>query len=336
LNGLVRMPFAVLEMGMNHKGEITRLTSIAPPRVGVVTIVAPAHLEFFSSVDEIAEAKAEMVSGIVPGGVAVLNADDERVARMGSMRYDITSRTFGIDRDADVMATGIEASGVEGSHFLLVTPRGRVKTRIPLAGRHNIYNALAAAAVADVYGASLEQIASAMADMPVPKMRGEVLRFRDGFMLIDDSYNSNPRALFEMVSTLCAGRNNRRTIVIAVEMLELGETGPQLHREAGRQIARLGADKLIGVRGLAKEMVAGAREAGMDAEAAVYAETPAEAAEILVREVRAGDSILVKGSRGVKTETVVERIKREFEMLPDSDEATNDRRPEGETLRQLA
>ena len=328
--------FAVLEMGMNHKGEIARLTSIAPPSVGVVTIVAPAHLEFFSSVDEIAEAKAEMVSGIAPGGFAVLNADDERVARMDSMRYDITSRTFGIEHNADVMASEIEAEGVDGSRFLLVTPRGQIEARIPLAGRHNIYNVLAAAAVADVYEAPLEQIASAMADITAPKMRGEVLRFREGFTLIDDSYNSNPRALFEMVSTLCGSRDNRRNIVVAGEMLELGETGPQLHHEAGRQIARLGADKLIGVRGLAKEMVAGAREAGMNAEAAIYAETPAEAAEILIREVRAGDSILVKGSRGVKTETVVERMKREFEMLPDSDEAKNHRRREGETLRQLA
>jgi UDP-N-acetylmuramoyl-tripeptide--D-alanyl-D-alanine ligase len=328
--------FAVLEMGMNHKGEIARLTSIAPPRVGVVTIVAPAHLEFFSSVDEIAEAKAEMVSGIVPGGTAVLNADDERVARMDSMRYDITSRTFGIERDADVMASEIEAEGVDGSRFMLATPRGRIEARIPLAGRHNIYTALAAAAVADIYKASPEQIASAMADITAPKMRGEILRFREGFTLIDDSYNSNPQALLEMVLTLRGSRDSRRNIVIAGEMLELGETGPQLHHEAGRQIARLGADKLIGVRGLAKEMVAGAREAGMNAEAAVYAETPAEAAEILIREVRAGDSILVKGSRGVKTETVVERMKREFEMLPDSDEATNDRRREGDTFRQLA
>lgn len=328
--------FAVLEMGMNHKGEIARLASIAPPNIGVVTIVAPVHLEFFSSIDEIAEAKAEMISGIVPGGLAILNADDERVARMRSMRHDIAMRTFGIEREAGVMASEIKADGIDGSRFLLVTPRGQIEAHIPLPGRHNIYNALAAAAIADHYGAPLEQIASVIAELNAPKMRGEVLHFREGFTLIDDSYNSNPRALFEMVSTLCTSHDVGRNIVIAGEMLELGETGPQLHHEAGRQIARLGVDKLIAVRGLAKEMIAGAHDAGMNADAAVYVETPAEAAEILIREVREGDSILVKGSRGVKTEIVVERMKREFEMLPDSDEAPNDRRQESETFRQLA
>jgi UDP-N-acetylmuramoyl-tripeptide--D-alanyl-D-alanine ligase len=327
--------FAVLEMGMNHKGEIARLTEIAPPNVGMVTVVAPAHLEFFGSVDEIAEAKSEMVSGIVPGGLAILNADDERVARMASMRNDIATRTFGIECEADVMALEIESGGVDGSNFLLVTPRGRISAHVALPGRHNLYNALAAAAVADHYATPLEKIASAMADLPASRMRGEVLRFREGFTLIDDSYNSNPRALFEMVSTLAATSNGRK-IVIAGEMLELGQTGPQLHREAGRQIAQLGIDKLVAVRGLANEIVAGAREAGMSSDAAVYVETPAEAAAIVVREVRQGDSILVKGSRGVKTEIVVERMKREFEMLPGSEQSETNSRPDSETFRQLA
>jgi len=141
--------------------------------------------------------------------------------------------------------------------------------------------------------------------------------------------------LFEMVSTLAATSNGRK-VVIAGEMLELGQTGPQLHREAGRQIAQLGIDMLLAVRGLANEIVAGAREGGMSSDAAVYVETPAEAAAILIREVRQGDSILVKGSRGVRTEIVVERMKREFEMLPGSEQAATDSRPDSETFRQLA
>jgi UDP-N-acetylmuramoyl-tripeptide--D-alanyl-D-alanine ligase len=310
--------YAVLEMGMNHKGEIARLAEIAPPDVGVVTIVAPAHLEFFTSIDEIAEAKAEMVSGITAGGTAVLNADDNRVAGMATMRSDITSLTFGIEHDADVMASEIRPEGVAGSSFLLSTRQGQVEARVPLPGRHNIYNALAAATVADLYETPLEAIAAALAETSTPKMRGEVIQFREGFTLIDDSYNSNPRALFEMASMICANRESKRKIVVAGEMLELGSAGPALHRESGRQIARLGADKVIGVRGLAEEIVLGAREAGMSDEAAVFTANPEEAADILIRETRAGDLILVKGSRGVKTEIVVERMKQRFDRLLDS------------------
>jgi len=151
-------------------------------------------------------------------------------------------------------------------------------------------------------------------------MRGEVMRFREGFSLIDDSYNSNPRALFEMVNTVCANRESNRSIVIAGEMLELGPTGGELHRGAGKQIARLGVDLLIGVRGLAEEMIRGAREEGMNEDAAIFAATPEEAASILIPQVRPGDLILVKGSRGVKTEIVVERIKQHFERLTNSGE----------------
>jgi len=316
--------YAVLEMGMNHKGEITRLTEIAPPQVGVVTIVAPAHLEFFASVDEIAEAKSELVTGITSGGAAVLNADDERVAGMATMRHDITNLTFGIDHEADVNASEIRPEGVEGSSFLLSTPHGQVAARVPLPGRHNVYNALAAATVADLYKTPLEEIAAALAETPIPKMRGEVVLLRDGIALIDDSYNSNPRALFEMVSTVCTNPDYKRKIVVAGEMLELGPSGPELHREAGRQMARLGVDRLIGVRGLAEDLVTGAREAGMSVESAVFAATPDEAGEMLIQEARAGDLILVKGSRGVKTEVVVERMRQRFGMSMDSAEMTGD------------
>jgi UDP-N-acetylmuramoyl-tripeptide--D-alanyl-D-alanine ligase len=262
-----------------------------------------------------------MVSGIVPGGLAVLNADDERVAKMATMRLDIVSRTFGIDHDADVMARDIKTDSIGESSFTLVTSRGQTKARVPLAGRHNIYNALAAAAVADHYDVSLEDIADALSRLSVPRMRGEIVRLRGGVTLIDDSYNSNPRALFEMVSTVAANRESRRRIVVAGEMLELGPSAAELHKEAGRQIARLGINNLIGVRGFADEMVAGAREAGMSSETAVFTNTPEEAAKMLIREIRDGDLILIKGSRGVRTEIVVERLKQEFETLEDCGEA---------------
>ena len=203
---------------------------------------------------------------------------------------------------------------------MLKTPHGRVEARVPLPGRHNIYNALAAAAVADHYEMPLEEIASALAETSSPKMRGEVLHFDQCFTVVDDSYNSNPRALIEMVRAVCASRETKRTIVVAGEMLELGPSGPELHREAGRAIAEIGVGMLFGVRGLASEIVAGAREAGMKNETALFTATPEEAAAILIREARAGDLILVKGSRGVKTEIVVERMKQRFGPLLNSTE----------------
>lgn len=304
--------YAVLEMGMNHKGEIARLARIAPPDLGVVTNVAPVHLEFFASIEEIAEAKAELVLGIKSGGSAVLNADDELVAKMKRLRSDIRVCAFGVNCAADVRARRIEDKGIDGTRFVLQTPRGEVEVRLPLAGRHQIYNALAAAAVADLCEEPLEAIATALEEASSPKMRGEILRFAEGFTLVDDSYNSNPRALVELVNTIAATEGFNRRIVVAGEMLELGVTGAALHRETGGRIAGLGIDLLIGVRGLARELIEGAHKAGMKEESAVFYETPEQAAEIIAREAKAGDLILVKGSRGVKTEVVVERLKQQF------------------------
>jgi UDP-N-acetylmuramoyl-tripeptide--D-alanyl-D-alanine ligase len=302
--------FGVFEMGMNHRGELAALASIAPPDLAVVTNVAPVHLEYFSSVDEIAAAKSELVRGVKPGGAAVLNADDDRVARMNSLRGDLEVRTFGIERHADVMALALKAEGVAATRFQLVTPRGSVDARLQLGGRHNVYNALASAAVADLCDIPLDQIADALASFSIPRMRGEVLEFKEDFTVIDDSYNSNPRALVEMTATICGAEGYRRRIVVAGEMLELGPAGPELHREAGRSIASYGVDLLIGIRGLARELVEGARQSGLKPECALFCETPEEAAEVLKREARPGDLILVKGSRGVKTDIVVERMKQ--------------------------
>ncbi|HET9531698.1 MAG TPA: UDP-N-acetylmuramoyl-tripeptide--D-alanyl-D-alanine ligase, partial [Blastocatellia bacterium] len=241
--------YAVLEMGMNHTGELRELTRIAPPDLGAVTNVAPVHLEFFSSVDEIAQAKAELIEGVKPGGAAVLNADDPRVARMRNIRDDIECRLIGIEQAADVFASDIESDGLGGTRFSLVTRRGQTEVSLRLAGRHNVYNALVAAAVADFYNAPLEEIAASLGESASPRMRGEVLRFEQGYTVIDDSYNSNPRALVEMVTTVSENRGFERKIVVAGEMLELGREGARFHQEVGERIASLGIDLLIGVRG---------------------------------------------------------------------------------------
>jgi UDP-N-acetylmuramoyl-tripeptide--D-alanyl-D-alanine ligase len=308
--------FAVLEMGMSSFGEIARLVDIAPPEVGVVGNVGTAHIEFFGSQERIARAKAEMVDGVKPGGVAVLNADDPLVIGMRERRDDVAVISFGVSASASVMAREIAVAPSGGSRFVLETPDGDAEVTIPLIGRHNVYNALAAAAVASYFGASPEQIASRLATSEPSKMRGELMRFANGVTVIDDSYNSNPQALLQSVRAmidLSASRASGRRVVAAGEMLELGDHGPEMHRKCGREIAAMGIDVLIGVRGLASELVAGAVECpGQAPRLTSFCETPEEAAEMLIAGAVPGDVILVKGSRGVRMEIVVERLKAAF------------------------
>jgi UDP-N-acetylmuramoyl-tripeptide--D-alanyl-D-alanine ligase len=304
--------FAVLEMGMSSFGEIARLVDIAPPTVGVIGNVGAAHIEFFGIEQRIARAKAEMIDGVQAGGSAVLNADDPLVIAMRERRSDIAIVSFGIDQAADVTAGRITgAEDLSGTRFVLATPDGEAEIMLPLIGRHNVYNALAAAAVAHVFGMSPQQIAERLATAVPSKMRGELVRFSNGVTLIDDSYNSNPQALIQSVGAMLDATGFSRRIVVAGEMLELGAQGAELHRRCGREIAAMKIDRLIGVRGLAGELVEGASDSS-DSIDAVFCEAPEEAAEKLIADARAGDLVLVKGSRGVRMEKVVEKVRAEF------------------------
>ncbi len=301
--------YAVLEMGMSARGEIARLSEIARPNIGVVTTVSAVHLEFFPSVEAIAEAKAELVDALPEDGLAVLNADNPLVARMRERRL-ITVRMFGIESEADVRARDIRVLGLEGTAFTLITPSGEARTRTPLLGRHQVLNILAATAVAEVCGVPLSIITETLATVRPYRQRGEIVRFPQGFAVIDDSYNSNPRSLLEMARTLREIESARRRLVVAGEMLELGESAAAWHRECGRKIARLDMDIVIGVRGLARDIIAGAREAGMDAASAFFLETPEEAGRWLAENVRPGDVILIKGSRAVGMERAIEVLRQ--------------------------
>jgi UDP-N-acetylmuramoyl-tripeptide--D-alanyl-D-alanine ligase len=307
---------AVLEMGMSVFGEIRKHTKVAPPDVSVLTNVAPVHLEFMGSVERIAEGKSHLVEGLKAGGTAVLNADDERVAAMrAKAAHAARVITYGLSESAEVRAVGLETVGVGVSRFRLRTPEGEAEVTLPMHGRHNVLNALAASAVAAHFGVSAQETAAALATAAPSEMRGEVLRFREGFTVVDDSYNSNPRSLVGMAEALAQGGESvKRRIVVAGEMLELGPESEALHREAGREIAGLGVEALWGVRGHARELIEGAREAGMGADAARFFESSEEAARALADFVRAGDLVLVKGSRGVHTERVVEALKGRHEQ----------------------
>ena len=302
---------AVLEMGMSMPGEIARHCRVAPPDVSVVTNVAPVHLEFMGTVEAVARGKAQLVEGLKPGGTAVLNADDRRVAAMREKaRHAARVITYGLGGSADVRAVRPEIIGVGKSTFLLRTPAGEARVVLPMHGMHNVLNALAAASVATHFGLGAEEIAEALSTAAPSEMRGEVLRFPAGFTVIDDSYNSNPRSLLSMAEAVAQGGEDvKRRILVAGEMLELGAEAEALHREAGREIAGLGVEVLWGVRGHARALVEGAREAGMGAGATRFFDSSEEAADALAGFVRAGDLVLVKGSRGVHTERVVEALK---------------------------
>ena len=300
---------AVLEMGMSRRGELSRLAEIARPDVGVVTRVAPAHLEFFASVDEIALAKRELIEGLNGReSVAVLNADDPLVAAFAPHAPGRVL-TYGIANAADFRAEGIEDRGALGSTFVLVESGKRVRVELALAGRHVISNALAALAAASVWGIGAAEAQPVLRDLRAPTMRGELLRLGNGAALINDSYNSSPAALHAMIHVLAATPDYRRRILAAGEMRELGKTSPQLHREAGSFAAKTGKiDWIIGVEGDASQIVEGAVAAGIPKTQAKLFSSSEEAAGFLSNFVTAGDLLLVKGSRGVKMERIVESL----------------------------
>lgn len=310
---------AVLEMGMSSPThEIQRLCRITPPDIGVELMIAPVHLEYLGTMANIAAAKAELIEGLKPGGIAVLNADDQWVIKMRDTHKGRTV-TFGIESEADVAAREINTGQLGLISFRLKTPFGEAPAKLPMSGRHNLMNALAAAAVATCFDLNPAQIAEALSTATPPRMRGEVLDFAAGFRVVDDSYNSNPRSLINMVRTITeAGANSRRRIVIAGEMLELGPDSAALHREAGREIARAGIDILWGVRGLASEIIKGANELGL-AETSFF-ETSDEATRKIVQVVKEGDLILIKGSRGVATDKIVSGIREHFPLAGSDEE----------------
>jgi UDP-N-acetylmuramoyl-tripeptide--D-alanyl-D-alanine ligase len=307
---------AVLEMGMSSPThEIERLCRITPPDIGVELLVAPVHLEYLGTIENIAAAKAELVEGLKPGGTAVLNADDPFVIAMRE-KHTGPVLTFGIENESDVMATRIDTTRFGRSSFNLRTPLGEAEAMLSMAGRHNLMNALAASAVATCLGIKPEEIALALRSVKPPQMRGEVLDFAAGFTVVDDSYNSNPRSLLSIVRAIAETEAKaQRRIVVAGEMLELGPEGERMHREAGREIAEAGINLLWGVRGLGLQLVEGARDAGMSREAARFFETSEEAAAALADELREGDLVLVKGSRGVQTDKVVRMLRDRFPVV---------------------
>ncbi len=291
---------AVLEMGMNHGGEIRLLCGIAAPDIGVVTNVGYAHVENFDSIDGIAAAKRELIESLPPDGAAVLNADDPRVADF-ARSYAGRVVTYGTSEGADIRAVDIRHDA-ESSTF---TVSGEAVS-LPLPGRHAISNALAGIAVAAIFGIPVKRLVPVLKNLKPGKMRGERLT-ANGVLILNDCYNSNPDAARAMLDVLRDSPAKRRIAVLG-EMLELGRWTESLHRDVGNYAAEQGVSVLIGIRGAARHMVDAARQAGLPEGAAFFFDDPDEAG-IAVRSIaEPGDVVLFKGSRGTRVERALEQL----------------------------
>ena len=303
---------AVLEMGMNHAGEIAYLGAIAEPDVGVITNVGPAHLEGLGSLENIARAKGELLEAIRPAGTAVLNADDHRVAALAE---GLTCRVmrFGTAKAADVRAEDLRPNDT-GLAFTLVTPAGSTIVELMTPALVMVANALAAAATGVVLGIGLEEIREGLAAFVPQAGRMGIRRPGGGLCLIDDTYNANPASMAAAIDTLARLAQGRRTIAVLGDMLELGDAAEALHREIGRHVGRTGIDRLYVTGDFAGVVADGARAAQMAAGHIVVG-TKDAISEQLVRQLDKNDMILVKGSRGMAMETVVAVICRRAEDL---------------------
>jgi len=304
---ILRLPddarVGVLEMGMNHAGEIRTLASIAKPDIGVVTNVGYAHVEAFDSIEGVALAKRELIEALDPKtGIAVLNADDPRVLRFREI-HPGRAITFGLSPEADVRATDI-APAPDGTRFHV----DGVPFHTTLAGRHGVLNLLAGMAVARAFDIPLERLRDAVASFTIGKMRGERLQ-HNGVVIWNDCYNSNPEAVRAMLDVL-RSTPARRHIAVLGEMLELGHAAEFLHRQVGRCAAETGLDALVAVQGAARFMAEEAVRAGMPPHSVHFFERSdsADSAEFLRQLVRPGDAVLFKASRGVRIEQAMEKV----------------------------
>ena len=306
-----RPDVAVMELGMNHAGEISTLVEIAEPDVRVWTNVGDAHLGFFASVDAIADAKAEILERAGSDTTLVCNEDDPFVM-VRAARFAGRTITFGTSERAAVRAVDVEDRGLRGMRARVVTEAGERIVDVPLLGRGNLSNVLAGTAVALRFGVPLDEIVATAATLQPAARRGAVRRLR-GITLVDDSYNSSPSALRRALEVIAHDTEASRKVAVLGEMLELGDHSVRLHEECGRAAAAAGVSLLFAIggepaRGLASAAVA----AGLTPAGVLYFRTSDEASTVVASSVGAGDVVLVKGSRGIRTDIVADRLAAEF------------------------
>jgi len=316
LNNLIGLPltllrltgkerWAVLELGMSEFGEIDRLAEIAAPDLGIITNAFPAHLETLGSVEGVARAKGELFLRLKPGGWAVYNVDDPLVSKCPTPAF-VNRLTFGL-RGAEVSSASIKTLGKKGESFTLRLPHEEQQVHLAAFGRHNVYNALAAAAAAHALGISAEVIRLGLEEF-TPYDKRFQLEELSGVVLIDDSYNANPASMAAALETLREVREEGRAVAVLGDMLELGEGSEAAHRELGRLAARC-VERLYLLGDLARLVAEGALAAGFDPEALLLAGDHEEISRDLLSRVQPGDCVLVKGSRGMRMERVAQAMR---------------------------
>lgn len=320
LNNLIGLPLTllrlqprheavVLEMGTNRPGEIRRLAEIAGPDIGVITNVGPAHLEGLKSIEVVREEKGDLFVTMAGRGTAVINIDDPNLS-FWEERWAGRKVTFGIEKPAEVHAEHISHEGERGTIFTLVAGKHSREITVPTIGNHNVYNALAAAAAALACGIPFEAICRGLMSFKPVAGRMEVHRLKNGAFLIDDAYNANPASVGEALKTLRELKGESRTVLVLGDMLELGEASETFHAEIGRMIGETGVEEVF-LRGRFAGAVAhGAVKKGLRADRIRVDWAPEEIAESLKRGLREGDWVLVKGSRRMKMEDIVQEILR--------------------------
>jgi UDP-N-acetylmuramoyl-tripeptide--D-alanyl-D-alanine ligase len=293
----------VVEMGMSAAGEIDALARLINPTIGVITNIGPAHLEFFGSMDKVAEAKGELLDNLKPEATAVLNADDPFLGTLRS-RFNGRIVTFGIRNKSNVSASSVRQE-LDHTDFTITAEGSAANVRLYAVGTHNIYNALAAAASATALGVPIDAVKSGLDDFSPVAGRSEIKEI-EGRTVFADYYNANPASMDAAIRTLVSLATGRRSVAVLGDMLELGAAGASAHRAAGRIVAQSGVSVLVTFGKLAKHIAEGALEAGMPNDRVLEAPTHAGAAQLIRKLSSPGDVVLIKGSRGMKMEKILE------------------------------
>lgn len=295
---------AVIEMAMRGRGEIAELVEIAMPSIGVVTVIGESHLERLGTVENVAAAKGELIAGLPADGTAILNADDPRAAALASLCRGRV-KTYGLDRTADVRAERVEFTP-RGMRFHIVSGGEGIDVGVPAWGRHNVRNALAAAGVAAAMGLSLDAVREGLAGYVPPKMRLQPVQIGD-VLVIHDAYNASPASMDAALDVLSEVGRGRRTVAVLGEMKELGTASDRLHSEVGRRVATV-AGVVIAVGEGAVPIAEGALACGLSPDRVHRAATNDQAVTVLRDVMRPDDVVLIKGSRAMQMEQIVEAL----------------------------
>jgi UDP-N-acetylmuramoyl-tripeptide--D-alanyl-D-alanine ligase len=289
---------AVIELGTNHPGEIGYLADIVQPNCGMILNIGPSHLEFFGSIENVRKEKLDLLKRVGEDGSAVINGDEAELVDAAKKMCEETV-TFGFNEDCDFVAENVQESDC-GINFAL---NDTYVVKLRMLGKHNVYNAAAAIAAASLYGIEARLAVKALEDFVLPKLRMEYEKC-EGVDFIFDCYNSNPASLKSAIGTLRDMEPYKRKVLVAGDMLELGASGPDLHRDIGRFAAKSKIDLFVSVGPLSGYILEGAQEEGIGGMSLLRFKNSVEAAKALKGILREGDLVLIKGSRGMKMEEI--------------------------------